>query len=100
MQQYFATAGAYDVYDEKVMEETTFYGLPFWHFSAPRSSPSFTPLTTSADPRSAAPRPRRLPSPARVTRLQTQFGLYRPNLPITSQQVTSSLPARGAWIKG
>ena len=30
--QYFATAGAYDVYDEKVMEETTFYGLPFWHF--------------------------------------------------------------------
>ena len=38
LQQYFATAGAYDVYDEKVMEETTFYGLPFWHFTA--SSPA------------------------------------------------------------
>ena len=41
LQQYFATAGAYDVYDEKVMEETTFYGLPFWHFSTAGSRATF-----------------------------------------------------------
>ena len=38
LQQYFGTAGAYDVYDEKVMEETTFYGLPFWHFGTPATA--------------------------------------------------------------
>ncbi len=99
LQQYFATAGAYDVYDEKVMEETTFYGLPFWHFSTAGSGASFTPLTTSADPligvQSATIN---FPGPGATT--QSQFGLYRPILPITSQEVTSSsLPARGLWIK-
>ncbi len=99
LQQYFATAGAYDVYDEKVMEETTFYGLPFWHFSTAGSGTSFTPLTTSADPligvQSATIN---FPGPGATT--QSQFGLYRPILPITSQEVTSSsLPARGLWIK-
>ena len=38
-----------DLYDEKVMEETTFYGLPFWHFSAPGSASAFTPYTTTTD---------------------------------------------------
>ena len=99
LQQYFATAGAYDVYDEKVMEETTFYGLPFWHFSTAGSSPPYTPLTTTADSTAGAPRARRSTSPAPAATTQTQFGLYRPNLPITSQQVTASLPARGVWVK-
>jgi hypothetical protein len=31
------------------MEETTFYGLPFWHFGTPGTAPAFTPLTTTAD---------------------------------------------------
>jgi hypothetical protein len=98
LQQYFATAGAYDVYDEKVMEETTFYGLPFWHFSTAGSSPSFTPLTTSPDPITGT-QSATINFPGTGATTGTQFGLYRPNLPITSQQVTSSLPARGVWIK-
>jgi len=99
LQQYFATAGAYDVYDEKVMEETTFYGLPFWHFSTAGSSPSFTPLTTSPDSAAGGTQSAIVNFPAGTT-TQSQFGLYRPNLPIMSQQVTSSsLPARGVWIK-
>jgi hypothetical protein len=99
LQQYFATAGAYDVYDEKVMEETTFYGLPFWHFSTAGSSPSFTPLTTTADPITGT-QSATISFPGSGATTQSQFGLYRPNLPITSKQVTSSLPARGVWIKG
>jgi len=98
LQQYFATAGAYDVYDQKVMEETTYYGLPFWHFSTAGSSPSFTPLTTSADPITGT-QSATVNFPAAGDTTQSQFGLYRPILPITSQQVTSSLPARGVWIK-
>jgi Tol biopolymer transport system component len=98
LQQYFATAGAYDVYDEKVMEETTFYGLPFWHFSGAPSGPSFTPLPTTPDPLTGTPSAT-INYPGVGTTSQTEFGLYRPNLPITSQQVTSSLPARGVWIK-
>ena len=90
--QYFATAGAYDVYDEKVMEETTFYGLPFWHFGTAPVTPlagslssvnAAKPLTTAsgANPavasassvptsvtRSPAPRVRRSTSPPRATR--------------------------------
>ncbi len=98
LQKYFATAGAYDVYDEKVMEETTFYGLPFWHFSTPGSSPTFTPLTTSPDPVTGT-QSATIAFPGAGATTQSEFGLYRPNMPITSQQVTSSLPARGVWIK-
>jgi WD40-like Beta Propeller Repeat len=98
LQQYYATAGAYDVYDQKVMEETTFYGLPFWHFSTAGSSPAFTPLTTTADPITGT-QSATVSFPAAGDTTQSQFGLYRPILPITSQQVTSSLPARGVWIK-
>jgi hypothetical protein len=98
LQQYFATAGAYDVYDEKVMEETTFYGLPFWHFSGAPSGPTFTPITTSADSAFGGTQTALVTFPTNATS-GTQFGLYRPNLPIRSQQVTSTLPARGVWIK-
>ena len=66
--QYFATAGAYDVYDEKVMEETTFYGLPFWHFGTAPVTPLSSALSSlkgkgrgpsSIDPSSRARRSRR-----------------------------------------
>jgi hypothetical protein len=98
LQQYFATAGAYDVYDEKVMEETTFYGLPFWHFSAPGTAPAFTPFTTTTDAATGS-QVKILPYTGAGLPTHTQFGLYRPNLPITSQEVTStSLPARSVWV--
>ena len=97
LQQYFATAGAYDVYDEKVMEETTFYGLPFWHFGTRRYAPA---LHAADDDRPTRARPaaraQRVNVPERRRDAQTQFGLYRPNLPITSQEVTSSRCRRAA----
>jgi hypothetical protein len=97
LQQYFATRGAYDVYDAKVLEEATFYGLPFWHFSAAGTAPAFTPLTTTADPVIGTQTATMTITPTAAD--PTQFGLYRPLEPITSRQVTSvSGPARGLWI--
>jgi hypothetical protein len=119
--QYFATAGAYDVYDEKVMEETTFYGLPFWHFGTAPVTPlagtlsSGKSLASMSGASALAANPASLPTsidpitgtqsatvnfPAAGDTTQSQFGLYRPILPITSQEVTSSTgPATGLWIK-
>jgi hypothetical protein len=99
LQQYFATAGAYDVYDEKVMQETTFFGLPFWHFStAGTGAAAPTSLTTSSHAGTGV-QSASVSFPGTGTTTQDQFGLYRPILPITSKEVTSSsLPARGIWI--
>jgi hypothetical protein len=98
LQQYFATAGAYDVYDEKVMEETTFYGLPFWHFGTPGTAPAPTTVTTTADPVTGS-QVKTIAFPAAGALSQTQFGLYRPTLALSSIDVTSAtLPARGVWI--
>ena len=33
LDDYFLGAGAYGVYDEKVLQEATLYGLPFWRIS-------------------------------------------------------------------
>jgi hypothetical protein len=98
LHQYFATAGAYDVYDEKVMAETTFYGLPFWKFSSSGATTIPGPLSTTLDSATGA-QAATVTFPA-TTGLDThtQFGLYRPNLQIRSQEVTSATPARGLWI--
>jgi hypothetical protein len=42
--QYYDTMGAYGVYDEKALEEATFYGLPMYHLQngGPTQSPTFT----------------------------------------------------------
>ena len=50
--------GAYDVYDEKVMEETTFYGLPFWHFSRAGLEPELHAADDERRPIVGAPRAR------------------------------------------
>ena len=113
LQQYFATAGAYDVYDEKVLEETTFYGLPFWHFSNSPSAPSYTLPATTTDPvtgtavASVSVSPAGLVSTTTASGLtawsdngNSSFGLYRPIQPITSREVTTNLPARGVWVTG
>jgi Mg-chelatase subunit ChlD len=99
LQQYFATAGAYDVYDEKVMEEMTFYGLPFWHFSGAVPPPSPVSLITTPDSLTHV-QSATVAFPDGTATSQDQFGLYRPILPLKSQEVTSSsLPARGIWVK-
>jgi hypothetical protein len=97
LHQYFATAGAYDVYDEKVMAETTFYGLPFWKFSSPGPSTIPAPLSTTTDSVTHA-QVATVSFPSTSVDTHTQFGLYRPNLQIRSQEVTSAAPARGLWI--
>jgi hypothetical protein len=97
VQQYFATAGAYDVYDEKVLQETTFFGLPFWHFTGNVTSPSPVSLPTTIDQVTGAQSATVFfPGTGAIT--QDQFGLYRPILPLKSQEITSTLPARGVWI--
>jgi hypothetical protein len=97
LHQYFATAGAYDVYDEKVMAETTFYGLPFWHFQSPANAPPPPLLPTATDPATGSPA---ATVPFNPTSDQhDQHGLYRPILKLRSQEVTSAAgPARGLWI--
>jgi hypothetical protein len=42
---YFKTAGDWDVLDEKVMLQATFYGPPWSHFSSPGPAPTTTPPT-------------------------------------------------------
>ncbi|HSB37906.1 MAG TPA: PxKF domain-containing protein [Gaiellaceae bacterium] len=39
LHDYYATAGAYDVVDEKVMVEANMYGLPFYGFTGTQKSP-------------------------------------------------------------
>jgi len=98
LNDYFATAGAYDVYDEKVMEETTFYGLPFWRFSTAGTVTPPPPLPTSPDPATGTPSSIVTFDPTTIAP-HTQFGLYRPNLAIRSTEVTANAgPARGLWI--
>jgi CSLREA domain-containing protein len=47
---YFLGAGAYGVYDEKVLQEATFYGLPFWKFSGGTTPTPPTPPALTTDP--------------------------------------------------
>ncbi len=56
--EYFATMGTYGVFDEKVLVEATFYGLPFWRVgpapTGPRPTIGSGP-TTTADAVAGAP---------------------------------------------
>ncbi|MDQ1446601.1 MAG: hypothetical protein QOI20_3065 [Acidimicrobiaceae bacterium] len=49
-QAYFGQLGAYGPYDEKAMQEATFYGFPMWKMAtAPAAAPANAGLTPSAD---------------------------------------------------
>jgi cell division septation protein DedD len=109
---YAATTGPPSVYDEKVIGEATFYGLPFWRFTtSPASLPTPTPLPTTPDPVSGTPSAVVTVTPSGLTQANfpdgttqwndggnTAFGLYRPTQPLTTREVTASTPARGLWI--
>jgi CSLREA domain-containing protein len=43
--EYFASMGVYGPYDEKSLEEATFYGLPFWQVNSPGESAPTPPVT-------------------------------------------------------
>jgi hypothetical protein len=113
LHDYFDTAGAYNVYDEKVMEEATFYGLPFWHFATPGTATPPAPRATSADAGFGGTQTATVtiqPQQVRETGPdgtsywsdggRTHFGLSRPLQPISSTDVTASLPATGVWVDG
>ena len=49
LDDYFLGAGAYGVYDEKVLQEATLYGLPFWRFSGGTTPTAPTPPTPAPE---------------------------------------------------
>jgi hypothetical protein len=115
LHSYYLTAGAYDVFDEKVMIEATFYGLPFYRFDsaaitpvAPTADPAPTPLSAEGSvevaPITMSPTLTRQSRPDGRTWWeidgQTLNVPYRPVQPTDSRDVT--LPgktARGVFIK-
>ena len=48
--EYFAGAGAYDVYDEKALVEASLFGLPFWRIAGATAPPAPTPPPVVPDP--------------------------------------------------
>jgi hypothetical protein len=48
--EYFATMGAYGPYDEKALEELTYYGLPFWTVNSPTEPAPTPPAIDGTDP--------------------------------------------------
>ena len=109
---YYLTAGDYDVFDEKVMIEANFYGLPFYRFTSPGSStPPAQPAPGPPDGSGVAvagldpiaPSPTQNTSGGRTW--WTNGGLtlnvpYRPIQPLVTQEVTvNGKSARGVWIR-
>ncbi len=52
---YHLGAGAYGVYDEKALQEATFYGLPFWRIGSGAAPQPPVPPTLANDPVSGLP---------------------------------------------
>jgi hypothetical protein len=112
--QYAATTGPATVYDEKVIDESTFYGLPFWRFTtSPTTNPTASNLTTTPDPITGTPFSTLTIAPTGLVESppfadgstrwsdggNTAFGLYRPIQPITTREITSAQgTARGLWV--
>jgi hypothetical protein len=53
LKSYYLTAGAYDVFDEKVMIEATFFGLPFYRFDPTAITPVPPPAPPAMPPPAA-----------------------------------------------
>ena len=108
---YYLSAGDYDVFDEKAMIEATFYGLPFYHFRSPGSTPPApqpapeadgTVETASLSTISPASTPHTLGDGRRWWDIggNTMNVLYRPIQPILTKDVTvDGKSPRGVWIK-
>jgi hypothetical protein len=115
LHSYYLTAGAYDVFDEKVMIEATFYGLPFYRFGptvAPVTPPGPPPLPPPVNDGSVQVRNITM-APTLTSHTRTSDGRkwwdvdgqtlnvpYRPVQPTASRDV--SVPgetARGVFIK-
>jgi hypothetical protein len=114
---YYRTAGDWDVLDEKVMLEATFYGPPWAHFGSPQPKPSPPALTTHdvGNPDGTSVKVATLPTIAPTIHSnagtnggtwwdidgQTLSVPFRPIQPLYTQDVTiSGQQARDAWITG
>ncbi|HVL91655.1 MAG TPA: PxKF domain-containing protein, partial [Actinomycetota bacterium] len=109
---YFANAGLYGAYDEKVLIEATLYGLPFWRLGPAEPLPApAQPPATATDPVtgltvasvSITPQTTRVDSP-RGTFWRGGSGVhfmhYRPAQPLETRNVTvPGLRAHGVMIK-
>ena len=110
LSDYYLSPGAYDVYDEKVMLEATFYGLPFYHFANPGTAPAPTPPATHDDGDGLQVASMSVTPNATETTLgdgrsfwsvagRTQNTIYRPVQPLVSKDVTvPGLSATGAFM--
>ncbi len=110
-QQYFGDLGLYGAYDEKALQEATFYGLPMYKLGT--GTPAIpTPVTTTTDPVTGIQSTTVSASPV-ITQASTgvgqlfsvdgdvQFTHFRPLQPIVRTDVTPTDPtltARGAMI--
>ena len=112
-QQYFGDLGLYGVYDEKALQEATFYGLPMYTIGT-GTPVQPAPVTTAEDPATGLQSASVSFSP-NITQLSTpigeffsadgeaQFVHFRPLQPIVRTDVTpadGTLLARGALITG
>jgi CSLREA domain-containing protein len=112
LHDYFDGAGAYDVYDEKVLIETSMRGLPFWQIAGATSPPPPTPPMLEPDTQSGldvarltiAPGAVRQPASLRgafwSSQLNTQVTHFRPIQPRAERNVTvPGLVAHGVIVK-
>ena len=112
---YFQSMGQYGPYDEKALQEATFYGLPMYHLVGGGSVPAPTPPSTTTDPVTGLPVAALSFAPSLVRHDtargtfwgagaagdQTQATLYRPIEPRLDRDVTvSGQVAHGVMIKG
>ena len=110
-QQYFGDLGLYGAYDEKAIQEATFYGLPMYRLGTGTPAAP-TPVTTTPDPVTGIQSTTVSASPV-ITQTSTgvgqlfsvdgdvQFTHFRPLQPIVRTDVTPTDPtltARGAII--
>jgi hypothetical protein len=109
--EYYAGAGAYDVYDEKALVEATFFGLPFWRIAGATAPPSPPSPPVVTDPVTGLPVAQLTVTPSVVERVRpsgrfweagglTQVTHFRPLQPRVEQDVTvPGQVARGIIIK-
>jgi hypothetical protein len=121
-QAYFGQLGAYGPYDEKAMQEATFFGLPMWKVSGTPTTPTAPTLSPTADANGILSAPKTVNSTftkktskgggtyynvaaSGIAASGLQVTQYRPIVPRESVDVTpvpGSVPAgtlaHGVWV--
>jgi Tol biopolymer transport system component/fibronectin type 3 domain-containing protein len=109
--EYFSTMGTYGVFDEKVLIEMSYYGLPFWRIGP--AVPAADPVVPDVEPGSRVPVAID-PVAEGVSRIEgprgtfwatgpdrdVAFSPYRPLQPLITKSVTADEVATGVLLKG